>query len=512
MKYIKLWSSMHDNPHRNQVKDIENWYYHMKKMYDFWPIAYYPFGMIDTGKGISIEDIYEKNLIDKDWEEVRRICNLANSEGYPMFMGFEWQGNGQDGDHNVFFKDNNQYMQHPLTYKELYEQYKDIDCIAIPHHIAYHLGDRGKNWKTHIEKFSPFAEIYSSHGCSENDLNFIPMQTHIHMGPRVDNTSYDAGLNQGISVGCICSGDNHLYPGQYDNGSMCALAVNNSKEAIWDALVNSRVYGVTKGRIDIDFKIDNACMGEHIKESQESNLQVNVIGNSEIDRIEVLKDNILDHVYTHQGKWERISKDKYRKFKMFIEFGWGPDMRVFPDIYKKHWNLKLNTTAKIISVEKCYNSIGSKIKKQEFHNFEADLITYKSSGSGKWMGQSSVKTEGYILEFEGNIKDVVNLSVDGREYSFILEELMIESKLYGDIEAARNLIKERFGDIASYRNDTWWHNSYKFKINRVIPDAGYCAKFEYKINTLDAKHIRIKVYQKNGSVGFVSPIFIERDL
>ena len=84
-----------------------------------------------------------------------------------MFMGYEWQGNGSDGDHNVFFLHNDAPMLHPMLYTQLRDAYKGTEAIAIPHHVAYQLGSRGKNWATHDERFSPFAEIYSSHGCSE---------------------------------------------------------------------------------------------------------------------------------------------------------------------------------------------------------------------------------------------------------------------------------------------------------------------------------------------------------
>ena len=86
----------------------------------------------------------------------------AEKEGFPMFMGYEWQGAGLDGDHNVFFLENGEKQEHPMRYQELVEAYKGKPVIGIPHHVAYQLGSRGKNWETHDEKFSPFAEIYST--------------------------------------------------------------------------------------------------------------------------------------------------------------------------------------------------------------------------------------------------------------------------------------------------------------------------------------------------------------
>ena len=62
--------------------------------------------MRPTSSGLAVEDRYEDELIEKDWEQVRQLALQAEKEGFPMFMGYEWQGAGLDGDHNVFFLEN----------------------------------------------------------------------------------------------------------------------------------------------------------------------------------------------------------------------------------------------------------------------------------------------------------------------------------------------------------------------------------------------------------------------
>ena len=163
VKYQKLWACMHDNPHHNQIDDLNTWYEHMKKIYDFWPIAYYPFGIVPTETGFGTEELLSEDKINADWEIIRQLVKRANREGYPMFMGYEWQGSGEDGDHNVFFFDNDENPAFPLRYRELVERYKGIQAIGIPHHLAYQLGFRGKNWATQDDQFSPFVEIGRAH-------------------------------------------------------------------------------------------------------------------------------------------------------------------------------------------------------------------------------------------------------------------------------------------------------------------------------------------------------------
>ena len=155
MKYKKLWTDMHSNINHDQMEALPLWYEQIKKEMDFWPIAYYPFYMRPTSSGLAVEDRYEDELIEKDWEQVRQLALQAEKEGFPMFMGYEWQGAGLDGDHNVFFLENGEKQEHPMRYQELVEAYKGKPVIGIPHHVAYQLGSRGKNWETHDEKFSP---------------------------------------------------------------------------------------------------------------------------------------------------------------------------------------------------------------------------------------------------------------------------------------------------------------------------------------------------------------------
>ena len=119
MKYKKLWTDMHSNIHHDQMEGLDMWYEQIKKTMDFWPIAYYPFYMRPTEFGIKVEDRYDDETIAKDWEQVRALAERAKEEGFPMFMGYEWQGAGLDGDHNVFFLKNDGEQRHPMRYQEL---------------------------------------------------------------------------------------------------------------------------------------------------------------------------------------------------------------------------------------------------------------------------------------------------------------------------------------------------------------------------------------------------------
>lgn len=511
MNYKKYWSDMHSNLHHEQIKDLPRWYEQIRKVMDFWPFAYYPFYMRMTSFGLAVEDIHDMEQIHKDWEYIKDFTKRMNEEGFVMFMGYEWQGSGQDGDHNVFFLDTQADMEHPLRYSELVETYQDVEAIAIPHHIAYQVGSRGKNWETHNEKFSPFAEIYSSHGCSESDDGPLPMNRHIHMGPRTGETSYERAIEKGIRIGLIAAGDNHSVPAVFEHGSMCALAKDNTKESLWDALTHSRVYGVSQSRIEVDFEINEEQMGGLLEIRDTASLHFHIKGTNAIDRVEILKDNVVDEMVVHSGTWEHIAHQDEVTVKFRVEFGWGPDTRIYKDIKCKHWHGALECgSATLLSVEKCWNNFHQELTSTDEHRCTFELTTYKSTASGKWMGPSNVTTEGFIFEVRANIQDVLKLTVDGVDYDLPVKEMLKSSKVFALWDDIKQLTKDTWGDITHYRDDPWWHNAYKFKVHRFASQEAYEFDYVKEIKIDKDCCYRLRVWQKNGDCAWTSPIYIKK--
>lgn len=509
-KYKILWTDMHSNLHHFQIKELPKWIDHVKKLMDFWPVVYYPYFMRKNENGLPVEDLHDLEDIKKDWEIIRALTEQENVSGYPMFMAYEWQGSGEDGDHNVFFKDNHFNPEFPLRYQDLKQKYSGEDIIAIPHHLAYQLGYRGKNWDTHDDKFSPFVETYSSHGSSENDSTSIGMERHIHMGPRTGRTSAEEGYNQGYKYGLIASGDNHACPGVYGFGYAAVLAKSNSKEDIWDAFVNRRVYGVSKDRIKIDYRIDETIMGASISESENSRLTLNIEASNAIDRIEILKDNLCVAMIPHTSQWEAKELNGVIRFKFQLDLGWGPDRRIFEDIESKAWHGVLYTPGKLISIEKCWSNFGQEITNITENSCEFNLTSYKTTSSGKWMGPSAITNEGFIFEIEDDISSKITLTLDGQGYCFSIKDILENSIVTPLMELTNDLLLTRYNFDNFYRFDSWWHNSYKFKIHKAAPEISYKRAIEYNIDTRGAHQVRVRVWQKNGSVAWSSPVFIER--
>lgn len=506
----KLWTDLHSNIHHGQIDQLDRWVEHARQVLDFWPIAYYPFQMVRTETGASLEDLCPAADIAADWELVREKTRQVNREGYPMFMGYEWQGSGQDGDHNVFFLENDAEMEHPMRYEELKRVYQGVEAIAIPHHVAYQLGSRGKNWATHDEDFSPFAEIYSSHGCSENDTGPLDMERHLHMGPRTGETCYERGLDLGLRVGCIASGDNHSVPAVCDHGSMCVLAEDATKQAIWAGMRARRVYGVSRSRMDIDFSIGDALMGGVVP-AGEHRLRFAVRAADAIDRVELLKDNILEEMVVHSGTWERvpIGENEAVRVKFAVEFGWGPNPRTYQDMLTREWEGSLEAP-RLVSVQRTWNSFGQKLYDVTDRGCRFHMTTYMSTTTGHWMGPSTVVKEGFVFEVEGRKRDNVLLTVDGHEYQFTIGELMETSRILAQFQESVELARKTFGDVAHYRDDLYWHNAYKTRLRQAVPERAYTIEFEKTVLMEPGCQYRLRVWLKNGDTAWVSPIFAEK--
>lgn len=507
MTYKKYWADMHSNIHSHQMKDLGKWYRAAKELVDFWPIAYYPYHMSKTDTGLPVEDLIDRKNMDADWAEICSFTDQVNKEGYPMFTGYEWQGDGSDGDHNVFMLHNDEPMLHPRKYRKLRDGYAGKQVIAIPHHIAYQLGSRGKNWDTHDEVFSPFAEIYSSHGCSENDDGPFLMQRHVHMGPRTGKTCYEEGLNRGYICGCIASGDNHDMPAVYSNGLMCALSESNSKEDLWNALINRRVYGVSDSRIEVDYSLDGNPMGSVISPGRK-HLNFDIRGTSAVDRIEILKNNVLEEMVVHSGTWENEKNTGNVKFKISFNFGWGPDTRIYPDAISHLWSGSIRTEGKILSIEKCWHHYEEKIQETSSNEVQFDLTTYQSGKSDKWMAHDSAVPEGFILEIEAPVDSSLYLDVNGISAMIPVRDALRSSQIIPCVKEAQQLIRSRWGDESFYRDDSWWHNTYKIKVSKAYPESSYVVHYEKDLDLEQGDEVRLRIFQKNNHAAWTSPIFI----
>ncbi len=509
------WTDFHTNIHSKHIDNIEQWYQFAREMIDFWSPCYYPYFVRHLESKLHVEDQLDNKQMVDDFEKIRQFCiQKEQTDKYISFLSYEWQGNGADGDHNVFFRSYKQNMQMPLCYKQLAKSVDIADTIAIPHHPGYMPHYRGKNWKTHIPELSPIAEIYSSHGSSESDECFIPLNVHIHMGPRTHGGTIKSGLNDyQHKFGLICSGDNHTAPAISGNGLMAVIADNYERNTIFDAIKNRHVYGVTRSKMALEYTINNTQMGAECQVAKQYDAKVAVVGTNAIDRIEFIQNGKVSHVYSHISNEKLENKTKLH-IKFEVEFGWGPDTRIFPDIDEKHWDVNLKTDATILSVEKLYTSPGCQVHKNDTKQFVASVVSYKQNGDNGKLSQKNymtpyIQNQSYIFEVEGTSDDLIYLEVDGVKYEYSLLEIASCSHLEANLEQTAQLLKDRFDFTEYYRTDPFWHNAYKIKIHKGATINQYQVAINHQLKaTTKCDNIYVKVHQKNGDICYSSPIWI----
>ena len=292
-KYRIFWGETHDNTyqHVSASLPIEESIRRAAAHLDFYSAAYYtacpePLApRADPAKDekprqLPLECWKPQERLDREWAELNEVSRSMNEPGrFVTFPGYEWQGNGSCGDHNVIARREGLPIFRVDTIAELYDCLRGWEAFAIPHHTAYRPGVRGRDWSCLDENISPFCEIFSVHGCSETDEEMPGLRHNTHMGPGIGGGTWQDALDRDCHIGAICSTDNWgEMPGRHGRGRMACLARELTREGLWEAFGARRVYGVTGDRIALDFTLNDACMGSIIRNDGARRIRVRTVG------------------------------------------------------------------------------------------------------------------------------------------------------------------------------------------------------------------------------------------
>ena len=218
------------------------------------------------------------------------------------------------GDMVVYFKDfSDKYLtitKNVNTCKEIIKALAaagEGNVIIVPHQH-----DESFDTDAFNHPIVRLAEVYSCWGNSEKrGTNQKPL---IHPG-EAGMAYVQEYLAKGLRLGMIGSGDEHAgHVGYGDwlrinssqhNGLVAVYAKELTREAIWDALWNRRVYATTRARIILHFEINGHMMGSEIKvdtPAQERKISVSVEGTDIIDEVVLIKNNENYFVKKGEGK------------------------------------------------------------------------------------------------------------------------------------------------------------------------------------------------------------------
>ena len=195
--------------------------------------------------------------------------------------------------------------------------------MAFPHHIGYRTGARGVNWDSFREALSPVVELVSMHGCAETSLTDRPF---LHsMGPCEGANTIHSGWSLGLIFGVIGNTDHHSgHPGSYGHGRGAVYATANDRNAIWDAIRERRTNALTGDNVHLFARLGDTCQGGIVTPRRAAVLEVEAVGGSFIDCIDVLRNGRVTHRVTPaitpapvdagDGRCETI---------VVLELGWG---------------------------------------------------------------------------------------------------------------------------------------------------------------------------------------------
>jgi hypothetical protein len=461
--------------------------------------------------GIRAEKTKDSATLNREWAEFQEATALHNTPGeFVTFPGYEWQGDGSWGDHNVIYKREGLPIYPVPDLPALYSQLRNLPALAIPHHTAYHPGIRAPYWQHTDETISPFAEIYSIHGCSETDEEWVGMRHNGHMGPAMGAATYQSALDFGLHLGAIASTDNwSQMPGRWGHGLMGCWAEDLTRDSLWDAFVNRRVYGVTGDRIQLHFTCNTAPMGSVLPYVDVRELCVEVKGLDALDRIEVLRDGQVLATHNHQGMWQTPEPGQTTRFLTRIEAGWGARLGELPYLTKK-WKGEIHlSTGRFLNWWPCWTNRGQEVPALTCQRAEFALTSYQHA-------VGNIAQEAIVLEYEAEPGALMTIRMDDNILQHPISTLMQGSRILWNRDECLGMIQTMTGhDPAKFerQDPLFYHYAFKTKVHRAIPLAGYTAKFTVTDDSPIEKetHYRIRVEQRNGQRAWSSPIWVQAE-
>ncbi len=269
------------------------------------PEDYYRFAREVAGLDVCALTDHDILLGDAAWTRSKRATNDFYQPGsFVTLQGYEWSGLcDRGGDHNVYFLDadpplyrcisfcdiRNQHAYHGPTvpvdhimelFHVLLRNHEEQSVLVIPHY-----GGRPAQEVWHHPKLQRLIEVFSDHGRYGNwAMGFY---------------------SRGYSLGCLGSSDSHIgRPGcsylpmtdaagvgrKAGKGLVGIYAKERTREAVFDALYQRRVYATSGARIVLRFTANGHEMGCKCTSDGPVRLAVEVTGTHDIAAVRILKD------------------------------------------------------------------------------------------------------------------------------------------------------------------------------------------------------------------------------
>lgn len=433
-----------------------------------------------------------RRLRQGGYDKYVKMTNEYNREGeFLAFIGYEAHSL-EHGDHVALNYDLDAPLVECTSIEDWKAKAKGHKVFITPHHMGYQTGYRGYNWDFFTEgDQTPFVEMYSRHGLAESDQGDYP---YLHdMGPRQWEGTVQYGLSLGHKFGLIGSTDQHSgYPGSYGDGRVGVLAPSLTRDAIWDAMRTRHVCCSTGENIIMDFRINDAMMGDVVKGNRRQ-IYLNVTAGSCIDYVDLIKNGKLAARLNGPHTPEMPEGDMVR-CKIKMEFGWNRETKYIS------WNGRIRISdGRVLSVTPCFRGAAftspqegetefrthvNRIRSKSDNGVELEMYTSMNPNT------TTPATQAVILEVEMPLNGTVTAEFNGKEFSHTLSELLQGSR--------------------SHFMRGWLSEAILF--NRAMPES--CWSIEHFMEDdepeLDTDYYYLRVRQRDQQWAFSSPIWVER--
>ena len=242
--------------------------------------------------GLDFVALTEKDfdLSDSEWSTVKsQAAQYTASSNFIAFSGFEWGDEGFDnfGHRGVLYKTDSQpLLRSDVSTSdhvgELIERVQSTtDGLTAINHPD--LSNYSTDWDYFDGSSDRVAEIYSRHGHFEGGAQGLQQ-----------------ALSSGYRFGFIATSDTRNgTPGSH--GLTAILTTSLKKTNLHDALQARRVYATTGARIGLWFAADGKEMGSEFSSATGPSLSIECTPTAPLDRIEILKNNIVVYTWTPGG-------------------------------------------------------------------------------------------------------------------------------------------------------------------------------------------------------------------
>lgn len=272
------------------------------------PEELYAFARDEAFLDVFAVSDHSESLTDRQWDYFTAVANDFNAPGrFATLVGLEWTSR-EWGHRNVYYPGGEGpclRCRDPIQGRldALYAAARRHGALVVPHHSAN--AEMGVKWALgHDPAVERLAEIYSVWGnseCSAAEGNPRPIGVH---GGEVPGQHVIDALRMGRRYGIIAGGDIHdgrpgddlharqaepaAYKGLFRQGLMGVWARTLTREAVFEALWNRRVYGTSNVRLVLRFSVGGRPMGSSVAAAASLPVAVEVASETSVARIDLV--------------------------------------------------------------------------------------------------------------------------------------------------------------------------------------------------------------------------------